>query len=108
MPVHPNGFSCKQCGACCRAYVQVTESDLLRWAAGFREDVLAWVSPEEGLIHPLEESEGARCPFLERLTGAGDLRERYVCRIHDTRPDACRRFPASREQAARVGCIGLE
>jgi Fe-S-cluster containining protein len=107
MHVHPDGFSCRQCGACCRAYVQVTENDLLRWAAEFREDILAWVAPEEGLIHPLEGSDGTRCPFLKRRPGERDRRDRYMCLIHDTKPDACLRFPASREQAGHVGCMGF-
>lgn len=107
MPVHPEGFECRQCGACCRAYVQVTQRDLWRWAAEFRDDILEWVSPEDGLIHPIEEMEGPRCPFLKRLPHGGTRRDVYICRIHDTKPDACVCFPLSREQAERIGCLGI-
>jgi Fe-S-cluster containining protein len=103
----------------------VTQRDLWRWAAEFRDDILERVSPEDGLIHPadkaggspplhpIEAMEGSRCPFLKRLPP--DVvypRERmrqdvYTCTIHDTKPDACVRFPSSRGQAARIGCLGI-
>jgi Fe-S-cluster containining protein len=107
MSVHPEGFSCRRCGACCRAYVQVTEQDVLCWAAAFREDILKCVAAEEALIHPVEGTEGPRCPFLRRLPREGIGRDVYVCLIHDVRPEACFRFPISREQAGRVGCKGF-
>ena len=104
---HPDGFKCRQCGACCRAYVQVTERDLLRWAVEFREDILEHVS-EEGFIEPVQEIDGPRCPFLRRLPRRHAGRDVYECLIHDTKPDACVRFPASREQAERLGCLGVK
>jgi Fe-S-cluster containining protein len=107
MPLHPAGFECRQCGACCRAYVQATERDLYRWAAQFRGDILRYVSAE-GLIEPVEGMEGPCCPFLEKLPRTGKRCDVYVCLIHDTKPEACVRFPASREQAVRLGCMGME
>jgi Fe-S-cluster containining protein len=105
VPAHPEGFACQQCGACCRAYVPVSEADLLRWAATFRDDILRCVSAREAFIRPLMEDEGPRCPFLRWLP-RGDVYT-YVCRIHDTKPQACARFPTTREDAARVGCPGV-
>jgi Fe-S-cluster containining protein len=107
MTLYPDGFECQQCGACCQAYVQVTERDLLRWAAEFRDDIVEWISPEDGFIHPVEEIEGPRCPFLKRLPQPRAQRVVYVCLIHETKPDACVRFPASKQQAERIGCLGV-
>ena len=104
---HPDGFRCRQCGACCRAYVQVTERDLLRWAAQFRDDILTHVSAE-GFIEPVQEVDGPRCPFLKRLSRGPAQRDVYECLIHDTKPESCARFPVSRGQAERLGCLGIE
>jgi Fe-S-cluster containining protein len=104
VPDRPPGFRCVQCGACCRAYVQVTERDLLRWAGLGRHDIMRAVSPVEGWIEPRTREGEAACPFLR----GGPRPGTYVCRIYDVRPEACRRFPASREQAERVGCQGLD
>ena len=103
MPAHPEGFRCAQCGACCRAYVQVTEGDLLRWAAQGRRDTLRSVSPIEGWIEPVTRAGAPTCPYLRDGPRPGT----YACRIYDTRPEACRKFPSSRAQAERVGCRGL-
>jgi Fe-S-cluster containining protein len=92
-----------RCGACCRAYVQVTESDLVRWAALGRRDILRCVSPAEGWIEPVTRGGLPACPFLRKGPG----QESYHCRIYDLRPEACRTFPASGAQAERIGCRGL-
>jgi Fe-S-cluster containining protein len=104
MPDHPPGFRCVQCGACCRAYVQVTEADIIRWAALRRLDIMRAVSPVEGWIEPRTREGEPACPFLRD----GPRLDTYVCRIYDVRPEACRRFPVSRTQAERVGCRGLD
>ena len=106
MSLHPKGFECRHCGVCCRAYVPVTQRDLLRWAAEFREDILERVSAE-GFIEPVEGIEGPMCPFLAKLPCEERRRDAYICLIHDTKPDACARFPASREQAERLNCLGM-
>ena len=104
MPDHPPGFHCVQCGACCRAYVQVTERDVLLWASVRRLDIMRAVSPVEGWIEPRTRDGEAACPFRRDGTRPGT----YICRIYDLRPQACRRVPASRAQAERVGCSGFE
>lgn len=104
MPTHPQGFRCARCGACCRAYVQVTERDLVRWAAQGRRDILRCVAPVEGWIEPIRRDGTPACPFLRE---EGPLAGTYRCRIYDTRPEACHVFPASRAQAERIGCRGL-
>jgi Fe-S-cluster containining protein len=103
VPDHPQGFSCVRCGACCRAYVQVTERDLIRWASLGRRDILDRVAPAEGWIEPVTRGEMSACPFLH----AGPEPGVYRCRIYDMRPEACRAFPASTAQAERIGCGGV-
>lgn len=103
MSVHPDGFQCKRCGACCRAYVPVTERDIMRWAIASREDILQRVSASDGFIRPVEEDGVARCPLLKCLPDG----RTHVCRIYDLRPEACARFPASLQEAERIGCPGI-
>ena len=103
VPNHPPGYRCAQCGACCRAYVQVTERDILRWAALRRLDIMRAVSPVEGWIEPRTRDGEPACPFLRDGPRLGT----YICRIYELRPEACQRFPASCEQAERVGCRGF-
>jgi Fe-S-cluster containining protein len=84
--------------------VQVTGGDLLRWAAQGRRDILRRVTPVEGWIEPTGRDGTFACPFLRE---EGHLAGTFRCRIYDTRPEACRVFPASRVQAERIGCRGL-
>jgi Fe-S-cluster containining protein len=108
------GFRCQHCGRCCRLLgieyeLLVTEADVARWRAEGRADILAWVGRavfSDEYQFPVDprtgdEVEGV-CPFLRKLPG----RNQYVCRIYDTRPEDCRRFPASREDAEQVSCRG--
>ncbi len=104
MPSHPEGFQCKQCGKCCRVYVQVTEEDTLRWAVEFRDDILQWVSTHDWFIEPVAWGGSMRCPFLRKLSNESI----YICRIYDTRPEACAKFPISRRQVECIGCPGVE
>ena len=101
---HPDSFKCKRCGRCCRVYVPVTEQDTLRWAVEYRDDVLRWISMHDLLIHLVTKEGAVRCPFLRKLPDEGVC----VCRIYDTRPEACAKFPMSRRQAERIGCPGVE
>ena len=115
MPSHPDGFKCKQCGKCCQVYadtIQVTEGDLWRWTVEEREDILQWVSTVDFgdhaeydfPIHPVTDKEVLRCPFLRKLPN----KDVYICRIHNTKPEACTKFPISRQQAKDIGCPGVE
>ena len=56
-----------------------------------------WISPVTGC-------DTSRCPWLRKLPG----REKYKCRIHDHRPDACRGYPVDVEQMVLDGCEMLE
>ena len=105
MSSHPEGFKCKQCGACCRSFIPVTRQDITRWAVEGRDDIFEHVSTRELFIQPVPRDEAARCPFLREQRQA-DVYV-YVCSIHDTKPEACAGYPTSQEQAERMECPGI-
>ncbi len=111
-----NGFQCRQCGQCClnlgdAIATCATATDMRRWAAAGREDILAWVDPiaigDEYIydiwINPETGEDASRCPWLRKVRG----QERFVCRIHDLKPDHCRAYPKSRHHAEETGCPGF-
>ncbi len=92
-------FECQRCGACCLHYwwLSAQPEDIDRWELEGREDILQyadldlylmigetdlWISPETG-------EELSRCPFLRKVRN----QPVYRCKIYDTRPVVCRRFP---------------
>ncbi len=95
---------CLTCGACCappmdwRTYVEVTDLDAQRLSVRYRARVAAGelaTTPREG---------GVRCVGLR-----GTLGRRVSCRIHERRPDACRRFERGSPEchAARRDVLGI-
>ena len=110
------GFVCRQCGQCCLnlgdAFTTcATDEDVRRWEAAGRYDILAWVDPIavggdqyvfDIWVSPRTGEDVNRCPWLRKVRGE----DRYVCRIHDLKPDHCRRYPTSRRHAAETGCPG--
>ena len=89
-----------------------TEADISRWEAAGRDDILAWVDPialgdvfvYDLWIDPETGDDVSQCPWLEQVPDT----DRYVCGIHELKPDHCRHYPRSREHAARTGCPGFE
>ena len=108
----PDGFKCKQCGNCClnlnAFYSCASEADVKRWEETGRYDILEWDDPvdfgdhweHDIWINPRTGDDVSRCPWLRKLPG----KDKYVCRIHDVKPDLCRNYPLSREHAAKTGC----
>jgi Fe-S-cluster containining protein len=45
-----------------------------------------------------------RCPLLRKLPN----QEKYICRIHDLKPEHCRAYPRSRKHAQKTGCKGFD
>ena len=106
-------FDCIQCGHCCLelpdAYqASVPDSDVLRWERENRYDILErvdlfaglndiWISPKSG--EPVN-----RCPWLRKLP----KKDKYICRIHETKPEHCRKFPKSKRHALENGCKGFK
>jgi Fe-S-cluster containining protein len=106
---------CGMCGECCRRIgfaLAITTRDWRRWIKEGREDILQYVRPsrmidrrfrftelsrEEGLrdiwvcgdvwIHPKTGHNLNKCPFLKSVS-----QKKYVCTIHDTKPEVCRQF----------------
>lgn len=65
------------------------------WAGSGIYDV--WFSPITG-------DELNRCPWLRKLP----RQEKYICRIYDARPSACRAYPVNLGQAIQDDCEMVE
>jgi Fe-S-cluster containining protein len=101
MPI--KGFKCKQCGRCCLnlhdAFSQcATDDDIKMWEKEGRDDILEWVSSihlgndhhiHDIWINPATHEDVERCPWLRKLPN----QDKYVCRIHEDKPEHCRKFP---------------
>jgi|GEM_PF-1985135 len=110
--VPPEEFSCKQCGNCClnlNAHQScATEEDVALWEENGRDDILEWVDEmipgvHDIWIHPQTGEDVSRCPWLRKLP----RQEKYVCHIHDMKPEMCRNYPLSRQHAGETGCKGV-
>jgi len=108
-----SGDPCDQCGLCCTLYRGTNWariSDLLRWYDEGRPDILVHVIAStkdgepvncmrvtretlgglicrDGWVDPDTRQYIERCPFLRQ---AGE--KRWICSIHDTKPDICRSY----------------
>ncbi len=113
-------FVCQKCGKCCTLigieyHICLTEADVARWVAEERQDILRWVDPVAFtdapvmfVFFPVDPDTGQEiagpCPFLTPMPGTTSR----ICAIHETRPQCCRDFPHSREEAARIHCPAVE
>jgi Fe-S-cluster containining protein len=61
------------------------------------ETNMLWISPAKG-------DDVKRCPWLRKLPN----QDKYICRIHDVKPEHCRAYPKSRKHALKTGCRGFE
>jgi Fe-S-cluster containining protein len=114
----PPDFKCKQCGNCCLNLDDAfetcaTEEDIRLWSQEKRDDILEWVDPipvgggqfvYDIWISPDTGDDVSRCPWLRKLP----KKDKYVCRIHDVKPEHCRQYPRSRKHAEETGCRGFE
>jgi Fe-S-cluster containining protein len=105
-------FKCIQCGHCCLdlsgAYqTSVPDSDVTRWESEQRFDILEWVISFGGIneiwISPKTGEYVNRCPWLRKLP----KQNKYICRIHGTKPEHCRNFPKSKRHALDNDCKGF-
>jgi Fe-S-cluster containining protein len=105
-------FECIQCGHCCldlsdAFQTSVPETDVLRWELENRYDILECVDTFAGLndiwISPKTCEPVYRCPWLRKLP----KKDKYICRIHKTKPKHCRNFPKSKRHALENGCKGF-
>jgi Fe-S-cluster containining protein len=112
----PKGFKCKQCGHCCLNLdafsTCATDEDIQMWQKAGRDDILEWVDPiqlgnhfiYDIWINPVTNDDVKRCPWLRKLPN----QDKYICRIHDLKPEHCRAYPKSREHARKTGCKGFD
>lgn len=105
-------FNCKQCGHCCinlsDAYCNsVLDEDIERWELEDRYDILKFVDQSSFFndiwINQETGEELGRCPWLKRLPN-----NKYICRIHHTKPTHCRNYPHSKRHALTTGCKGFD
>ena len=82
-------FDCMKCGACCfDNKVELEPTDLERFKAAGRDDLLRRVSRQKGkLLLPLARTKDKPCVHLKKLK----------CTIYDVRPHLCRDFPVGTE-----------
>ncbi|MCK4488067.1 MAG: hypothetical protein KAU38_15080, partial [Desulfobacterales bacterium] len=87
--------------------------DVQLWEEKGREDILEWVDPillgdgqfvYDIWISPRTGDDVNRCPWLRKLP----KRNKYICRIHDVKPEHCRKYPQSKKHAEETGCKGFE
>ncbi len=109
-------FVCRQCGKCCRTLDYETgcaESDIRRWRDLGRTDILARVRCRNGSADDFDETyriwvdpdtgETARtCPWLLPCPD----QDRFLCAIHDIKPEVCREYPYTSKHAVMTGCSG--
>ncbi|MCP4745119.1 MAG: YkgJ family cysteine cluster protein [Desulfobacteraceae bacterium] len=110
-----SGYHCRQCGRCCNTldyHKEVSEKDVERWRRAQRFDILRFV----GITHRKDNTLDYRiwirpgtnrylksCPFLKKIPH----KNKWICGIHDIKPDICRQYPLTRKHAAMTGCIGF-
>lgn len=105
-------FNCKQCGHCCinlsDAYCNYAlDEDVNRWKFEDRYDILKFVDKSSFLNDIWIDQETGealdRCPWLKKLPN----NDRYICRIHHTKPTHCCNYPFSKRHALTTGCKGF-
>jgi hypothetical protein len=101
-------YQCIQCGHCCLDLydafcTSAYEEDLVRWEEEGRWDILDYIVWADLWISPRTGKEVNRCPWLRKLPN----KDKYICRIHDTKPKHSRDYPKSKKHALRTGCKGF-
>ncbi len=61
-----------------------------------------WVSAKVAKHQKTGESVN-RCPWLRKLP----KKDKYICKIHETKPEHCLNFPKSKRHALENGCKGF-
>jgi Fe-S-cluster containining protein len=102
-------FKCIQCGYCCLDLsgafsTSADEEDIARWKKEKRWDILEYVVGTDLWISPITGEDVIRCPWLRKLP----KKNKYICRIHETKPKHCRDYPKSKKHANRTGCNGFK
>jgi len=77
---------------------------MVRWEKEGRWDILDYIVVTDLWISPRTSADVMRCPWLRKISG----KEKYRCRIHDTKPRHCRDYPKSKKHALMTGCKGFD
>ena len=94
------GFVCRQCGRCCVAtdHVCIYPEDITRWKSEGRTKLITPEMLEEwdyfGSSGLFDNRKTFRCPFLSQ-----DAKDKYSCKLNQTKPSFCRLFPAGKTHA---------
>jgi len=90
--LNPETFTCKHCGECCIKYiVKLSKADIekIKKAGYSKED---FVDIDKHLPEPtkfvLKKKDNQWCVFLKK-----DKNNEFFCKIYNTRPTVCRRYP---------------
>ena len=98
-------FVCQKCGWCCRnVNINVSYSDILRWAKDKRLDILSQISyidnddPQKRGFYIADTVTAPKKPCQFLLDGQ--------CSIYETRPRACAEFPSahSKDEKLEIQC----
>lgn len=88
---------CSSCAECCIGTdIRLTSEDIERWKKENRLDILLSIGSLMGESRQLIKKKNSNdCIFLQ---------EDNSCKIHDTKPEICKRFPSSLAQAELFNC----
>ncbi len=85
---------CASCGECCIRFsgvLMVCDSDVARWKAQGREDLLERIGPAGKIWYsPAGKTREKVCPFL-KIEAPGHV----LCSIHETKPFICKAYPGA-------------
>jgi Fe-S-cluster containining protein len=110
------GFSCRQCGRCCRDLnykSEITAKDIQKWQDNGCKEILKWVGIFKGedgqnvyriWVVPGTRTFAVQCPFLKEKSSEN----RWICQIHKDKPSICRQYPVTRKHAFMTGCPGFD
>ena len=111
-------FKCHQCGRCCiklggAAEASCRDEDWNRWKKEKRHDILSRIETIKIQGHVFARDmwfkltkDGRRGEMVSRCPWIRKQGEKYICRIHNTKPGHCRNFIPSPELAKKIGCQG--
>jgi len=54
-------------------------------------------------INPKTGDDVTRCPWLRKTPN----QDKFICRIHDVKPEHCRKYPRTMNHAEETGCRGF-
>ena len=92
---------CKSCRECCiGTEIRVNDEDMDRWKKESRLDILLSINPLfGGSRHLIRKKNTEECIFLS-VDGA--------CKIQDSKPNICNKFPTNRKHAKEFKCKAID